>query len=90
MDSRTSIKEKSVYYHTSSPVDWDWGQPPASNYMFRLDGVIMRGYSIQGVYAEREFPFSSSNDIDVDAQLQIEMDAWEMISEIDAYSLDLD
>ena len=50
INSRTSeFEEKMAGYLTSAPQDSQWGQPPASNYIFRTRGSKLEGYLIFGL-----------------------------------------
>ncbi len=60
-------------YVSSEPEDSEWGQPPASRYIFMIEGTRLRGEPIVGVYLRSP---RSSESPPVDPRLVAELDAW--------------
>ncbi len=88
VNSRTSeFGEKIAGYLTSAPQDSQWGQPPASNYIFRSKGRFLEGYLITGSYiCAQPIEFINSG---TDPMLMAEFEAWEAASDEDMGSLNL-
>lgn len=88
INSRTcEFREKEFVDLTSAPQDSQWGQPPASNYIFRTRGPILEGYLITGSYMCAQ-PMEYVNSWP-DQMLLAELDAWEAASDEDMRSLNL-
>jgi len=76
-DSRVpSVRTAPSPYVTSSPRESTWGQPSASYYVFEVEGAILRGQPISGVYA----PSGSSAIPPVDAELLAAFETWDALS----------
>lgn len=65
-------------YVSSEPEDSEWGQPPASRYVFTIEGTRLRGEAIEGVYLRS---LRSSESPPVDPRLAAEFEAWEAASD---------
>jgi hypothetical protein len=84
IDSRTeTVIEAACPYMTSAPVDLDyhWGQPPASHYVFIVVGDTLRGQPISDI---KEI-YVSSHHMEyppvIESQLDREFQAWDMLSD---------
>jgi hypothetical protein len=74
-------------YQTSCPLEDDaWGQPPASNYHFLVQGNVIFGQLIAGIYAPVSAELAPESIID--PELSQELAAWEAASDADLLSFD--
>jgi hypothetical protein len=84
VDSRTeTVIEAGSPYVTSAPVDLDyhWGQPPASHYVFIVVGDTLRGQPIsndRGVYVSS---YHGECLPVIESQLDEEFQAWDILSD---------
>jgi hypothetical protein len=76
--SRATTVERGVpTYFASEPHESEWGQPPASQYWFYIDGTRMYGQPISEVYLQS----SSMSHSVVHSKLAAEFEAWEAASD---------
>jgi hypothetical protein len=87
-NSRTTISQEQCCYVNSAPLLNDWGQPPASHYIFETQGVILHGYPISGPYIQTQ-PCDDISVLGIDKSLKEEFDAWELASDQDLLDLGL-
>jgi len=78
IDSRTlTVRHDTPVYVSSEPRDSEWGQPPASHYVFSTVGARLFGQPIAGVYL-----LSPSSGISsIDSHLATEFEAWDAASD---------
>jgi len=74
---RMTIEEAKRIYVTSEPQDSEWGQPPASQYVFTIEGTRLLGEPIAGIY----LPSSPPEVPPIDSCLMEEFEAWELASD---------
>jgi hypothetical protein len=78
IDSRTVTVQRDVpMYISSEPPDSEWGQPPASHYVFTIVGNRLLGQPIAGA----SLPSPSSDILPVDPLLAAEFEAWDAASD---------
>lgn len=85
-NSRASIFGKSNYVENSAPEPNDWGQPPASHFIFQTRGTALVGQMISGPYIQKE-PFCITSAEISAPTLHDEFDAWELASDQDFHDL---
>ena len=77
LDSRTqTVKPRVNSYATSASPNNDWGQPPASQYVFQIDGNRLIGNLIEGTY----ITLLTQPTLE-DSRLSAEFAAWEAASD---------
>lgn len=72
-----TVRQDVPFYVTSEPRENDWGQPPASRYHFWVDGSLLYGQPVFGMYVQyAPMPLQSAT-----SGLALEFQAWDAASD---------